>query len=304
MPELGFVVRPEHPPEELAARALGVEEAGFDELWLWEDCFLAGGIASAASALAATSRVKVGLGIMPAPVRNAAFVAMEIAALARMHPGRVLAGFGHGVPEWMRQIGAKPESQLALLEETVSAVRALLAGEEVHAEGRYVRLDGVKLDHPPEVVPPVFTGVRRTKSLALSGRVADGTILAEPSPLPYIAWAREQIAATRPHRITTFSWISMNADVGAARDALRPVVRERLDEGGPQFDGLDSVGDDLIDQLAALGPPEQCAATIAALGYAGADAVVLVPPPGQEVDVRAFGRELLPPSARRPAGRT
>jgi len=292
LPALGFVVRPEHPPEQLAGRARAVEAAGFDELWLWEDCFLAGAIASAATALAATERVKVGLGIMPAPVRNPAFVAMELAALARMHPGRLLPGFGHGVPDWMRQIGAKPDSILALLEETISALRALLAGERVSVEGRYVRLDGVALDHPPEVVPPVFTGVRRAKSLALSGRVADGTILADPSPLPYIEWAREQIAATRPHRITAFTLVSMNSDVGAARDAVRPLVQERLAEGGPQFDGLDSIGDDLIDRLAALGPPEQCAATIAALRQAGADAVVLVPPPGLDVDPAYLGKGL------------
>jgi 5,10-methylenetetrahydromethanopterin reductase len=171
-------------------------------------------------------------------------------------------------------------------------VRALLAGERVSVEGRYVRLDGVGLDHPPAEPPPVFTGVRRAKSLALSGRVADGTILAEPSPLPYIAWAREQIAATRPHRLTVLALCAMDEDVSAARDALRPIVEERAQEGGPQFDGLDATGDDLIDQVAVLGPPDRCAETIAALAEAGADAVVLVPPPGLEVDVAALGREL------------
>jgi alkanesulfonate monooxygenase SsuD/methylene tetrahydromethanopterin reductase-like flavin-dependent oxidoreductase (luciferase family) len=294
LPSLGFVVRPEHPPEQLAARARAVEEAGFDELWLWEDCFLAGAIASAATALAATERVKVGLGIMPAPVRNPAFVAMELAALARVHPGRVLPGFGHGVADWLRQIGAKPQSQLALLEETVGAVRALLHGEEVSVDGRYVQLDKVRLDHPPAEAPPVFTGVRRTKSLALSGRVADGTILAEPSPVGYIEWAREQIAATRPHRITAFTLISMDADVGAARAALRELVQERLEEGGPAYEGLDSVGPDVIDRVAAVGPPERCAEAIAARAAAGADSVVLVGPPGHDVDVAALGRELLP----------
>ena len=34
------------------------EAAGFDELWLWEDCFYSGGIASAAAALAAGSRLE------------------------------------------------------------------------------------------------------------------------------------------------------------------------------------------------------------------------------------------------------
>jgi 5,10-methylenetetrahydromethanopterin reductase len=93
----------------------------------------------------------------------------------------------------MRQIGAKPASQLALLEETVVAIRALLAGEEVTVDGRYVRLDRVRLDHPPPEPPPIFCGVRRARSLALSGRVADGTILSEPSSPRYLEWARAQI---------------------------------------------------------------------------------------------------------------
>jgi alkanesulfonate monooxygenase SsuD/methylene tetrahydromethanopterin reductase-like flavin-dependent oxidoreductase (luciferase family) len=275
-----------------------VEDAGFDELWLWEDCFLAGGIATTAAALAATSRVAVGLGIMPAPVRNPAFVAMEIAALARMHPGRVMAGLGHGVADWMRQIGAKPESQLTLLEETVAAVRALLAGEEVHVDGRYVRLDGVRLDHPPEQVPPVFTGVRRARSLALSGRVADGTILSEPSSATYVEWAREQIGATRPHRLTVYAWFSMDADGAAARAALRPLLEERLLEGGPQAEHLDTSDESWIDRAAVVGTPEECAAAIRALADAGADSVVLVPPPTGDVDVQALAGGLLPHLAR------
>lgn len=294
MPALGFVVRPEHPPEALPELARAVEDAGFDELWLWEDCFFAGGIATAATALAATSRLKVGLGIMPAPVRNAAFVAMEIAALARMHPGRFMPGFGHGVADWMRQIGAKPESQLTLLEETVVAVRSLLAGEEVHADGRYVKLDGVRLDQPPEQVPPILTGVRRERSLALSGRVADGTILSEPSTLSYIEWARERIAATRPHRLTVFAWCNVDAGGAAARAALRPLVEERLSVGGPQAEHLGDTADidALIGRAGVVGTPEECVASIRALGEAGADSVVLVPQPTHDVDLPAFG-ELL-----------
>jgi 5,10-methylenetetrahydromethanopterin reductase len=292
MTALGFVIRPEHPPEELPALAAAVEAAGFDELWLWEDCFFAGGAAATAAALAATSHVQVGLGIMPAPVRNPVFAAMEIAALARLHPGRVHAGFGHGVADWMRQVGSLPKSQLAMLEETVAAVRALLAGEEVSTEGRYVKLDGVRLDHPPAEVPPVSTGVRRQKSLALSGRVADGTILSEPASVPYVEWALEQIGATRPHRLTVYTWFSSD------RDALRPVIAERLRDGGPQVEQagvapVDHVDDDLVDRLAVAGTPERCAASIRALAAAGADSVVLVPPaPG--ADAARIARELLP----------
>ena len=51
---LGCVFRPQFPPEQLAAAARTADDAGVDELWLWEDCFLQGGIAQTAAALASS----------------------------------------------------------------------------------------------------------------------------------------------------------------------------------------------------------------------------------------------------------
>jgi len=56
----------------LPSFARRTEALGFDELWLIEDCFLSGGLVMAATALAATRRLRVGLGLMPAPLRNPA----------------------------------------------------------------------------------------------------------------------------------------------------------------------------------------------------------------------------------------
>src|ERR671916_3094811 len=123
---LGLQFRPEWPPEELPAFARGAERHGFAELWVVEDCFLAGGPTMAATGLAVTGRLRVGIGLLPAAVRNPAVVAMELAGLARLHPGRFTAAFGHGVDAWMRQIGARPADRLGLLEETVAAVPAPL----------------------------------------------------------------------------------------------------------------------------------------------------------------------------------
>ena len=62
---LGVVFSADRPIETLAECARLAERARLDELWLWEDCFLAGGIAACATALAATERITVGIGIMP-----------------------------------------------------------------------------------------------------------------------------------------------------------------------------------------------------------------------------------------------
>ena len=70
------------PPEELLGWARGCEDAGFDEFYIVEDCFFAAGISSVTAALAATSRVKVGLGIVPTVARNAAFTALAFGSSA------------------------------------------------------------------------------------------------------------------------------------------------------------------------------------------------------------------------------
>src|SRR5262245_63329874 len=91
---------------------------------------------------------------MPAVFRNPVACAMEIATLARLHPGRFVAGLGHGVPAWMDQIGALPAKPVRALEETTRAVRRLLAGERVDTAGDYVNLTEVQLEQPPRLLPP------------------------------------------------------------------------------------------------------------------------------------------------------
>src|SRR5690606_41665158 len=128
------------------------------------------------------------------------------------------------------QVGARPASWLASIEETTSAVRAIMRGEYLNVDGRYVRLRDVQLEDAPEQVPPVSLGVRGPKSLEVAGRSADGTILAENSAPAYVAWAREHIARgtsaagrTDHHRVTVYA----NAVVSATDpDGAREVARE------------------------------------------------------------------------------
>ena len=175
-PRLGLTFVPTLPPERLRAIALACDRH-LDELWLWEDCFKESGIASAAAALAWTERLGVGLGLMPVPLRNVALTAMEVATVHRMFPGRFHPGVGHGVQEWMGQVGARVGSPLALLEEYAVALRRLLDGEEVTVRGRYVRLDRVRLDWPPVPGTPLWLGGIGPRTLELSGRLGDGVLL-------------------------------------------------------------------------------------------------------------------------------
>jgi alkanesulfonate monooxygenase SsuD/methylene tetrahydromethanopterin reductase-like flavin-dependent oxidoreductase (luciferase family) len=114
MTTLGAVCLPQVPPEQLRNVAVAADAAGLDELWLWEDCFWGGAVPACAALLAWTTRLRVGIGVLPVPLRSVATAAMDAAMLHRLFPGRVTIGVGHGIQSWMRQNGAAPQSPMTL----------------------------------------------------------------------------------------------------------------------------------------------------------------------------------------------
>lgn len=176
MTNLGVIFPPDLPPERLMPVARAADAAGVAQLWVWEDCFREAGIASATAALAVTDRLVLGIGLMPAPLRNVALTAMEIATVERMFPGRFLPGIGHGVLDWMAQVGARAASPMTLLREYTQALRALLHGQTVTVSGRSVSLTDVTLDWPPPTPPPLLVGAIKPRTVSLAGELSDGVI--------------------------------------------------------------------------------------------------------------------------------
>ncbi len=179
-----MIFAPDLPPERLRAVARAADAAGVEQLWLWEDCFKESGIAAAAAVLAWTDRLAVGIGLLPVPLRNVALTAMELATLERLFPHRVVAGIGHGVLDWMAQVGARAESPMTLLREYTDALYRLLRGDTVTTDGRYVHLDAVALDWPPDPPPPLLVGAVRPRTAALAGELSDGVIFSGETSLP------------------------------------------------------------------------------------------------------------------------
>lgn len=318
VPAFGLIFHPKFPPETLSEYARRAEAAGFDELWLWDDCFLPGALTSAAIALAATERLKVGIGLLPVPAYNPLFMAMEITTLARAFPARILPGFGHGVGPWMTQIGA-PKSSLKALAETVTAVRQLLDGQMVTIHGEHVHLDRVQMQLTPQYVPPLYVGAMRAKSLSLAGSLADGTILTGMSSPAYVHWAREQIqagmaeAGRQDHRVAVYFDVKVGQDAKAARDAARRSLAGRLPWADVQLEAMgiarevaaflqahgqegmaQHMPDEWLDAFSAAGTPEQAAVVIQRLVAAGADTVIFQPLDGDPNCLDEYARDLLP----------
>ena len=288
----GLIFRPEWAPERLPAFARAAERDGFDELWVVEDCFLAGGPTMAATALAVTDRLAVGIGLLPVPMRNPAVAAMEIAGLARLAPGRLTVAFGHGVEAWMRQIGARPPNRLVALEEVVRAVRALLAGEEVTAHGAHVHLDGVRLDHVPDTPPELLIGSTGARALEIAGRAADGFLLPEGAGPAAVGWAAGIAGGTG----AVYAWLSIDDDRDAAADALLPEVGAKLAAGSYprlfELAGVTEADRHAVRAMAVAGDPDDCAAAMRALADAGADRVALYA--RDEEQVARLARDVMP----------
>lgn len=275
MSRIGTIFSPyPHPPEELREAARVAEGEGVPELWLWEDCFRSSAWAAATAALAATDHLRVGVGIAPFPLRNVAASAMEVATIERMFPGRLLPGFGHGVQDWMRQIGAKAASPLTLMQEQLPALRGLLAGDTVSAEGRYVRLRDVALDWPPVAAPRVYAAAEGPRTLHLAGAVADGVILdsrhtvdevAESVRLVREGWAE----AGREGKPDVVAYVLTAFGPGAS-ERVGAVLKDRPDAADRALAG--SVGD--------------VAEGVARFQAAGVDDVVLLPT--DDVDLHVF----------------
>ena len=274
-PVVGAICRPQVSPEEMLRAAVEADRAGLAELWLWEDCFLEGGLTSAAAILGSTEQVVVGIGLLPMPLRNVAITAMEISTLARMFPGRLRVAVGHGVQPWMEQVGARARSPLGLAREYLTALRALLSGETVTVTGDYVRLDGVSLGWPPQSPVPVLLGAIGPKSLALAGECADGVLLDADFG---VAAAREAVDTCRaaraaagvdaPFQVALYQrfYRGPGAEASLQRD-LRP--------------GGSDVG--IVDEVDAV------VRRVRELGASGVETVVLMPS-GDEADPAGYLR--------------
>jgi alkanesulfonate monooxygenase SsuD/methylene tetrahydromethanopterin reductase-like flavin-dependent oxidoreductase (luciferase family) len=273
---VGCVFRPQYPPEKIAAAARIADDAGLDEMWLWEDCFASGGLSAAAIALANSGRMSVGVGVLPAPMRNVALTAMELATLERAYPGRLRIGIGHGVQDWMAQIGAKVASPLTYLREYLECLTALLRGETVTYSGRYVKLTDVCLEWPPNPDTELLVGAEGPKSLQLSGELASGTIVTGgTSPeamrelLQHVEAGRQRRSTRAPHSVVAYVMCTTGSN--AEEDAVAEMRHWDLD---PAID------------VTAHGTAGDIARTARRWVDAGADTIVLQPTAG--ADIEAF----------------
>ena len=161
------------------------EELGYTHAWLadsqmlWSDCY-------AALALAAvkTKKINLGTGVAITGTRPPPVTAASIATINALAPGRTFLGLGAGNTA-MRVMGLPPQN-VRELETYVRTLSPLLRGEEatyaVNGKSRFIKhvmpTDGFVNFADPI---PLYVSGFGPKSLALTGELADGAVLAMPA---------------------------------------------------------------------------------------------------------------------------
>src|ERR687887_2778930 len=125
-------------PDTLAELVTGLDDLGFDSLWLSE--VLTGPVldpvVGLAWAAASNPRVKLGTTAL-LPGRNVVRMAKQLASLDLLSNGRLLVTLVPGLtyePE-RDAIGAEPRRRGAVIDEALPLLRRLWAGERVSHEG-------------------------------------------------------------------------------------------------------------------------------------------------------------------------
>ncbi len=200
-----------HLPEMLEAARVA-EESGFDGVWVFDhfsaavsnkpwsqDPFVVLGAIAAR-----TSRITLGPLVANMMNRHPVQLALAIASLGSLAPGRVVCAIGSGADPMSRfaiehhAIGTQflpvKERRQRLLE-TYESVRLVLqtdSEEPVHYEGQHYRISGLTGVTTPGPVPPIIFGASGNATIELAARVADGVNIRRSAQLG------DQIAAIAP----------------------------------------------------------------------------------------------------------
>ncbi|MGC8521093.1 MAG: LLM class flavin-dependent oxidoreductase [Steroidobacteraceae bacterium] len=127
------------------------DRLGFHGVWLVEHHLMPGysHLSKPDLLLAAlarrTTRLRLGLGVIPLPYHHPLHVAERIGTLDVLSAGRLEVGIGRGFsPQEYAAFGAEPAHSRTLVEESLAILRACAADAPVVHEGRHFRLEGVR----------------------------------------------------------------------------------------------------------------------------------------------------------------
>ena len=191
-----FLDRPD--PRRQVALSIRMEELGYESVWVCETRTARDAISVMGAIAYATSRIKVGSGVVNSWTRPASLMSLTFATLDELASGRILLGIGAYWDPLAWKQGIDRHRPVRQMREYIGVTRRLLALETVTFEGALVTVRDLRLDlgHGVPRIPkqvPIYVEATGPQMLSLSGELADGVMLNGFTSLTYLAKALERI---------------------------------------------------------------------------------------------------------------
>jgi F420-dependent oxidoreductase-like protein len=272
---------------DLARRA---DALGYDSLWVTHgvgrDSFLV-----LAAYGAATTRARLGVGVLPIYPRHPVATAQAALTLAEQTGGRYILGLGVSHKASMeQQLGLRLDEPLGVMREYVAVLRGAF-GDGARFEGKHYRVQWSMALPGKLPSPPVYLAALSTKMLELAGEIADGVVLWLCDPtyirtvaVPALERGRRRAGKTLDgFEIVASVPLAITDDPGRAREAFRgelarylslPFYRAMLEASGhtdsvKRFDATGAADDALLGALGAIGDRATCRAYVERYRAAG-----------------------------------
>lgn len=178
---------PNRPVKNSLEMGYAAEELGYAGIWVADSHSVMRDAYSILSILAVqTKRINLATGVTLTGTRHPAVLANSWATLQEVSEGRAVCGMGVGESA-VHNLGMRPE-KLAVLEEKLKVIRALINGEKVTYEGTEIQMPWSR-----EPVPIIMAS-SGPKSLQLAGRLADGVLFQVGSHPKLVQYALDNIS--------------------------------------------------------------------------------------------------------------
>lgn len=199
MKRVALYLQDAHPLRDSIEYAQYAERKGFEAVWQAESRLVRDAIVPMAAFAAATSRIKVGSGVINNWTRNIGLLASTYLTLDDLAPDRIICGIGAWWDPLAANVGVRRRKPLQAMRETVEVLRRLLAMENVTYAGDFHKVNGIELDvvHGRREARnvPIYIGATGPKMMELTGEIADGVLLNYCVPPDYNDRAMEQLEA-------------------------------------------------------------------------------------------------------------
>ncbi len=278
----------------LRAAIAAVEASGIDRVCVGDHVTFHGGTGFdglvQAAALAALCDLDVQTAVYLLPLRHPVLVARQVCSLVELAPGRFVFGVGVGGedPSEVRACGVDPTTRGRRMDESLSIVRALLAGGVVTHRGEFFDLDGVAVLPKPMVPVPIVVGGRSEAALRRAGRYGDGYLALWTTAERYVRSiaAVEQYAADAGRDGVAWShglhvWCGFDDDAAVARQRLAGAM-----------EGLYRTPFEKFERWSPWGTPAAVADALAPFVEAGCAHLNIIPVAGSTTEAVAAVAEV------------